>query len=575
MKRDLVIIVFSETREETVQSRLGSADYSYYFILEKYLPLLNRIGEVKQVDDPALEVDIIFAEAQAAQQHAVFLSFTPPHRTVANLSCPTICVMAWEFGSIPDEDGDGTDLGLNWVRILREIGHVVTISDYATRVIQSQVGQGVRVHTVPAPVECIDSVGQYHADGASRSLYLDAFILDSRECEIDEERATAKTNTASEEDVRNWDGSDVTMTFASKGTSSGQYLVGFYAEEDWGCWSRTTAPQIVLPLQLCGKISLELVLVGYGENKGRVIQVAIDGCQRELELPETMTSVTLDFELPGRASTIQFSGLKAVPLPGARDHRTLGLGLKCLNIRALGEIAADRVNAPDQEAFRDQGSADLQLEGTVYVSVFNPEDGRKNWKDIVTAFCWAFRDDPTKTLLLKMSHHNRSVFMGDLLLLFSRLYPFQCRIVAVHGYLSEDELDQLKAATHYYVNASGAEGQCLPLLEFLASGVPAIAPNHTAMGSYISDENAFVVDSSLQPQAWPIDSRRAYRTTTQRIDWNSLRLAFLESASLVEVNADRYQAMRLAATAAVKNHCSPDAMMTRLQTIIERLVQAR
>ncbi|MEM1155500.1 MAG: glycosyltransferase [Pseudomonadota bacterium] len=572
MKRDLVIIVFSETSEKTVQSKLGSADYSYYFILEKYLPLLSRIGEVKQVDDPAIEVDSIYAAAQAAQKHAVFLSFTPPHRTVANLSCPTICVMAWEFGSIPDEDS--SDGALNWVRIIREIGHVVTISDYATRVIQSQVGHGVGVHTVPAPVECIDIGDQHNAYVGSRCLNLDAFILDSRECEIDEERATAKTNTASHEDARAWDGSDITMAFASKGASSGQYLVGFYAEEEWGCWSRTTAPQIVLPLQLCGKISLEVVLVGYGENQGSVIQVAIDGCQRELELPETMTSVNLDFELSGMANTIQFSGLKAVPLPGARDHRTLGLGLKSLHIRALGEIAADRVNVPDQEAGRVQGSADLQIEGTVYVSVFNPEDGRKNWKDIVTAFCWAFRDDPTKMLLLKMSHHNRSVFMGDLLLLFSRLYPFQCRIVAVHGYLSEGELQQLKAATHYYVNASGAEGQCLPLLEFLAGGVPAIAPKHTAMGSYISDENAFIVDSSLQPQAWPIDSRRAYRTTTQRIDWNSLRMAFLQSASLLEEEADRYEAMRVAAKVAVKNHCSPDAMMARLRTIIEDVARA-
>src|SRR5262249_34843234 len=33
----------------------------------------------------------------------------------------------------------------------------------------------------------------------------------------------------------------------------------------------------------------------------------------------------------------------------------------------------------------------LRLEGVVYTSVLAPTDGRKNWRDMVTAFVWAFR----------------------------------------------------------------------------------------------------------------------------------------------------------------------------------------
>lgn len=572
MTHDLLIMVFSETKAETVRSSLGNADYSYYFILEKYLPLLRRIGTVQHIDDPGVEVDSLYAAARSANRKAIFLSFTPPHRTVRNLSCPTVCVMAWEFGSIPDEDEAHADNGLNWVEMVREIGSVITISEYATRVIQSQVGGDVSVWTVPAPVESIDAAVPDHPASASTSLQLNAFVIDSQDCEIDAERATANARQSGNEDGPAWDGSDITMAFASNGVSCGQYLVGFYAEEEWGCWSRTTSPQIVLPWQLDGKISLELVLVGYGENKGRAVHVAIGGCHHELELPETMSPIELVFELSGKANTIQFSGLRALPLPGARDHRTLGLGLKSLRLRALDNVDRAPLSVAKQNPVADQDDQTLHLAGTVYASVFNPEDGRKNWKDIVTAFCWAFRDDPNKVLLLKMSHHNRSVFMGDLLLLFSRLYPFKCRIVAIHGYLSDGQLEQLKAATHYYVNASGAEGQCLPLLEFLAAGVPAIAPDHTAMASYISKDNAFIVASSLEPQAWPIDSRRAYRTTTQRIDWDSLRLAFLQSASVLQEHIDQYQKMQLSAKVAVRNHCSPDAMTDRLHRIIESLV---
>ena len=43
------------------------------------------------------------------------------------------------------------------------------------------------------------------------------------------------------------------------------------------------------------------------------------------------------------------------------------------------------------------------VDGVVYVSVFNPLDGRKNWHHLITAFCWAFRDTSDATLVLKMT----------------------------------------------------------------------------------------------------------------------------------------------------------------------------
>jgi glycosyltransferase involved in cell wall biosynthesis len=226
------------------------------------------------------------------------------------------------------------------------------------------------------------------------------------------------------------------------------------------------------------------------------------------------------------------------------------------------------------ESTTEDDSLTLRLEGVVYASVLNPEDGRKNWKDIVTAFCWAFRDDPGKTLLLKMSHHNKSVFMGDLLLLFSKLHPFRCRVIAIHGFLSNEHLCQIARSTDYYVNASSAEGQCLPLLEFMAEGVPAIAPCHTAMESYISEDNAFVVDSNLEPQAWPIDPRRAYRTTTQRISWYSLYRCFAESAEVLENDSARYGRMSAAAIEAVARRYSSGRIRQDLTRLLNTLVAA-
>ena len=47
------IIVYSETTASSVGGSLGRPEYSYYFILNKYLPCLSELGEVCHVDDPA------------------------------------------------------------------------------------------------------------------------------------------------------------------------------------------------------------------------------------------------------------------------------------------------------------------------------------------------------------------------------------------------------------------------------------------------------------------------------------------------------------------------------------------
>ena len=59
------IFVHCHTSSGDVSSRLGRPDYSYYFILEKYLPVLNRIGDVVIVNDPYEEVDSLYDEARA------------------------------------------------------------------------------------------------------------------------------------------------------------------------------------------------------------------------------------------------------------------------------------------------------------------------------------------------------------------------------------------------------------------------------------------------------------------------------------------------------------------------------
>lgn len=575
------ILIYSETTANTVPKNLGRAEYSYYFILEKYLPLLESIGELVFVSDPAREVDRLYDEIRQSGSEAVFLSFTPPHRTARISRCPTVCVMAWEFDRIPDDNWDPEEPWNNWVTAIREIGNVITISDYATQVIKRQVGHRPRVVTIPAPVTHESGSVRGHRSGVEerKTLRLTAGIIDSAALNIDTESVTPRMSDAEllGEGQASWDGHAVDWYFSSKSDTAGQYLVGFYAPEDWGCWSKIAHPSIILPWSISGDLELTLELLGYGENRGKTVGVVIGDEVVELELPPQLQIHKLQFSLQKPANSIHFSGIEAIPAPGARDHRTLGIGLASLTLRRLDDdpetIDADSAEHDDNIAAETESVLDFS--GTVYTSVFNPDDGRKNWHDMVTAFCWAFRDDPEKTLVLKMSHHNRGTFLGKLLLLFSRLSPFQCRIIAVHGYLSTEELHDLVKVTDFFVNTSLAEGQCLPLLEFMAEGVPAIAPDHTAMATYINKCNAFVVESSPQPHVWPTDPRNSYRTISNRIDWHSLYQAYLDSAATWQSDSPAYHAMAEEAARAVRQHYSAEKVARDLEEFLKSTARRR
>lgn len=148
---------------------------------------------------------------------------------------------------------------------------------------------------------------------------------------------------------------------------------------------------------------------------------------------------------------------------------------------------------------------ELLLDGVIYTSVFNPYDGRKNWKDMISAFCATFRDVSDATLVLKLTHHDVTAALTDMLHHVYKNQAYRCRIVLIHGYLADADYERLVEATRYVVNSSYGEGQCLPLMEFMSCGRLAIAPLNTAMADYIDHDNAFVVESTEELTAWPHD----------------------------------------------------------------------
>ncbi|MEM9658896.1 MAG: glycosyltransferase, partial [Planctomycetota bacterium] len=185
----------------------------------------------------------------------------------------------------------------------------------------------------------------------------------------------------------------------------------------------------------------------------------------------------------------------------------------------------------------------LLLEGVVYTSIFNPTDGRKNWIDLLTAFQTALADCDDATLIVKLITSRPEEAMKVIRFYLERDIPHRCRVVFLCDYLTGQQMADLAQVSDYYLQATRAEGNCLPLMNFLAAGRPGVSPRHSAIGDYFDDDFGFVVESHQEPAAWPHDRKLRIRSTWGRLVWPSLVEQIRASYETAKREPSQYAAM--------------------------------
>jgi len=553
-------LVYSQIKKSDVGVNLGRPEYSYFFVLEPFLPVLARIGEVVIVHDPATEVDALFDQCQQAGERCEFICFSPPNKSIIGLRCPTVTVFAWEFDRLPDEVWDD-DLRNDWRNTLRQQGRAITLSSDSARVVKNAMGDMFDVMAIPVPVydrfsfRLADLPARSPVIAARRFTFLGA-AFDSRYYEITTDKFINNT-PANGFGLSLWSGTVIELEFRL-GCEGGGLLGGFYETEAWGTWSKLEQPWLVVPCLLHGKFTLRFDAVAYGPNFGKTIDVIIGNDRQSLLLDNDISTRELAFDIDVPQALILFAGLDVSAVPGVTDPRTMGIGLRTLRIEPADVPVAPRHGA-------STSMLTLDLHGVIYTSVLNPGDDRKNWVDMLTAFCWAFRDTEDATLVLKMTHHSVAAFIGVFHYHLQRIGPVKCRVVLLHGFLDHEQFLQLIDVTTYYVNSSRCEGLCLPLMEFMSCGVPAVAPCNTAMEDYVTDDSVFIVRSSHEPGVWPHDPRNLLRTLRYRIDWSSLAQQYARSYTVAISDPSQYRKMSAAASATLRNFCSEAVVVDKLR----------
>lgn len=210
----------------------------------------------------------------------------------------------------------------------------------------------------------------------------------------------------------------------------------------------------------------------------------------------------------------------------------------------------------------------LSLSGVVYTSIFNPDDPRKNWEDLLTGFLYALRDCEDATLVLKLVARSRNA-ANQVLAHYRQLgMAHRCQLVLITDYLTESQMVELAAASTYYITTTRAEGMCLPLMNFLAAGRPAISPVHTAIGDYFHSDAGFAVESHPEPAAWPLDPEHHFRTTWARLVWPSLVEQIRASYYLAKGDSTGYAAMSARARETIKSWCDQQTIWPRMEAAL-------
>lgn len=492
-------ILYSDVNDSSISQSLGRPEYSYYFVLKAYRPVLESLGRVHVVSSTA-EVDPLFRELRAAGEDSLFLSFTPPQKTPNDLECPTVCVIAWEFDSIPDEQRDD-DPRQDWTQMLARQGRVITLSSHTARAIRRSMGEDFPVLVLPTPLwENFAAIRERHVSAPVNpgvSLAIKGCLFDTRTLNLSADALIPTPLTAEEEAAL---AAQIEAARPPPLTLKRRFVI---ARHYLRLWALNLGREQTPPIP-----RVQFLHHWYWEGVR--------------DLVSDKAHAWLEQRLPAIA------GAPAIPV-----------------------IEPPPLDLPDTSSV-----VETTVDGVIYVTVFNPQDGRKNWHQLITAFCWAFRDTPDATLVLKITQGDLASYYSELMTLLAQLSPCACRVLVMHGYLDDPQFARLYDAASFYVNASRCEGLCLPLMEFMASGKPVIAPNHTAMEDYIDESVAFVVKSSEELTIWPQDTRIIYRTLRYRPDWGSLKTAYEDSYRMARTQPGQYRQMSDAAIQRMHDYCA-------------------
>lgn len=148
----MLFLVYTRLDSTTRPVCSGLTEAQHYDTFLAMKPLLEKLGEVRQVSCPETEVDPLYHDACREQRRCLFLSFTLPHQTPMGRTCPTVAVFDWGYDTVPDHEWQ-QEPRHDWLWVMSQLDGVITGSHFSASVLRSAAGQrGITLPIAVVPV---------------------------------------------------------------------------------------------------------------------------------------------------------------------------------------------------------------------------------------------------------------------------------------------------------------------------------------------------------------------------------------------------------------------------------------
>ena len=360
-------------------------------------------------------------------------------------------------------------------------------------------------------------------------------IIPSRLDEVDDPRTMAigisKISIAAPSlSNATWDGTPTFIDLADP-THNQLDFVGFHSREPWGIWSESDPCHVILPFSVCGDCEIQFFAQGFGENIGTSLTVFLGQSSAQFVLEQEPKQFIFRFKTEEPTHLLRISGFTSNSTRSRPGTRSMGIGIHRLQVTLPpdGALVAARIKkrqaiisvlAPKQRTQntpRVAKSPSIETTGFTTVAVFNETSNSNQWRDVVSAFLWTFRENPEATLVIQNSNVSGASFFSELMFLFFRVGEIKCRVIAVHTHDTYRDAPSLLAVadTYVHVDSSITLNNVAPHTDKRSTQFIISSPDDLQLES----DNIARITPLRQPVKTPGHLHRVERELENVLDW--------------------------------------------------------
>jgi hypothetical protein len=334
-----------------------------------------------------------------------------------------------------------------------------------------------------------------------------------------------------------WDGAPIFVDLANDEIKQLQFT-GFHEQEAWGIWSMTKECYIALPYSVHGSCEIQMFAQSFSQNSGRELCISLGDSHVRFVVEEEPMQYIFYFNPSQPSSLLTISGLAPESTP--TDPRTLGIGIHRLQMTRPPEAELEPVKKsktpqinkrPKIKNQLKQKTYTLKKRDEVYSALFSDTSENNEWRDVVSAFVWNFREDKNAVLIVKNSNASAALFFSELMFLFYRVGGMKCRILAIHTHDVYSNIDSIILASHAYIHTDGSILPELGLDKIINSKKISIV---SSFNKRFSDKVTFFINPNRQPKkirgsVFGVENELEYI-----LDWDRLANALKSSHELLD-----------------------------------------